>query len=197
MTLLDRIHTAGSDEHTVFGGTHTGGYFMQQEPECFRKLIDCLTAHKPIENYLAVGIAAGGAERFICEEIGIKALTIIDDGKHPKHDKWEINKKALMDKGVDVLQYIGDSHLPGAEAFLTSNPVKYDMASIDGDHFGTGPMQDFNLVKPHLKPGALVWFHDVNLHELYSVARTFDELSRKYEPILHTIGRCGIGVIRV
>jgi len=195
-TVMDRILAAGSDDHAVFGGTFTGGYFMQQEPECFRRLIDTLIIEQPFDKYLAVGIAAGGAERFICESVGVKVLKVIDDGKHPKHEHWEANKRALMDQGVDVQQYIGDSHLPGAAAFLDSSPDVYDLASIDGDHYNDGPLQDFNLIKPHMRKGALVWFHDVNMLQ-YGVAQAFEKLSKEYEVVLHTIGRCGIGVLRV
>lgn len=197
MTLIDRIHAAGSDDHTVFGGTFTGGYFMQQEPECFAKLIDALTPGMPYENYVAIGIAAGGAERFVCENLGVKRLVVIDDGLHHNHSVWQtVNKPALVAQGVEVFEFIGNSQIVAAQDFLERLGFKYDLASIDGNHFNEAPKADFYLLKPFLKHDSVVWFHDVNL-EIYGVKRCFEDLAREFKVTLRTEGRMGIGVLRV
>ncbi len=58
---------------------------------------------------------------------------------------------------------------------------------IDGDHTYTGVMKDITLFEKHLKPGAIVCFHDV-LHEFEGPIRIFMEkilLSDQY-------GDCGL-----
>jgi hypothetical protein len=149
-------------------------------------------------NYLAIGIAAGGAERFLCEQLDVGMLAVIDDGLHPNHSIWQtLNRPNVKAIGCEVKEYIGNSHIVAAEDFLDGLGEKFDLISIDGDHSFDGVRMDFELAIKHAKPGALMWFHDVNLDVWPGARDYFKELSGRYPVLLHTNGRCGIGVVQV
>ncbi len=201
--ILDDIKAAGSDDHLFFGGTWTGGYHIQQEPEEFSELIECLNEHGKWGDYLAIGIAAGGVERFISEQCMFKDFYVIDNGKHPKFPVWEQNKVAIRRHPDSMLvdEFIGDSHSQGAKDFLDKwfpEPT-ITCAGIDGDHTPQGVAQDWELVKPYLCKGALVWFHDINISEAgqSGARKLWARLRIEHKVLLETKGKFGIGVIKV
>jgi hypothetical protein len=157
--------------------------------------------NREIRNYLQVGSAAGGAERFICERLGIRELTIIDMGDHPQFSTWQKqNKPALQNLGVEVSEHIGDSHDEAATDFMT-RIGKFDLIGIDGDHTPAGVRMDWELITPALRPGSLVWFHDIN----HAYMRTRDngpwevwaKLKTRHKVHLEIMERFGIGLLEI
>ncbi len=201
------ICEAGSDNHEVFGGTWTGGYLIQQDPKEFAELVECLQKHEPFDNALSIGIAAGGNERFICENVDIANLTVIDNGKHPAHKYWSNNRKVVLTSRkiirsrVEIREFILDSHSSGAKLALEVNHsnFKFNLVGIDGDHSPEGVLQDWELVQPYLAPGAIVWLHDIrlNIPGQHGARKLWVRLNTQYEVLLETDGRFGIGVLRV
>ena len=196
-STIDQINAAGSDNHEYFGATWTGGYHIQQDPQEFAELVELLQRLGPFENYLAIGIAAGGVERFLVENCKIKNLTVIDDGSHPNHKYWKQNSE-----NMSPAEFIGDSHSEAAKQFLLedySDFGAYNLVGIDGDHSTQGVLQDWELVQPYLAPNALVWFHDTVISEAGQTGarKLLARLKTQHEVILETNGKFGIGVIRV
>ncbi len=192
-----KIREAGSDGAAFFGGSWTGGYYIQQDPKEFAELVQLLQGFQ-FDNYLAIGIAAGGVERFICENVSVKRLTVIDDGEHPNHRHWDAD--AVLGRG-DVIEFIGNSHSSKAKEFLRVNhgAIPFNLVGIDGDHSPQGVLQDWEMVQPYLAPGCLVWFHDIHVSEIgqHGGRKLWARLKNEHEVCLETNGRFGIGVIRV
>ncbi|MGL4549727.1 MAG: class I SAM-dependent methyltransferase, partial [Gemmataceae bacterium] len=90
-------------------------------------------------------------------------------------------------------EHVGDSHAPDAAEFLRRLGRTFDLVGIDGDHSYEGVKADWELVEPHLAPGAVVWFHDTRACE--GVARWWAEL-RPRHPVLLETDQFGIGVLR-
>lgn len=203
--LEQAICKAGSDNHQFFGGTWTGGYFIQQDPKEFAQLVEFLQGFK-IKDYLAIGIAAGGVERFIMENVSIETILVIDDGKHPNHTGWTENRKAISTlarvspRRVDVSaqDFIGDSHSKAARKYL-ENFTHFDLVGIDGDHSPQGVLQDWEMVQPYLAPEGLVWFHDISISDAGQTGarKLWSRLKTQYDVLLETKGKFGIGVLRV
>lgn len=204
--LIDDINAAGLAEKGFGDSDHVGGYLMQQHPGEFAALVHALMNiqernQRDIQNYLQVGSAAGGAERFICEHLGIRHLTIIDMGDHPQFSTWQNqNKPALQNLGVEVLEHIGNSHDDDATEFMT-RIGKYDLIGIDGDHTPAGVRMDWELITPALRPGSLVWFHDIN----HQYMRTRDngpwevwsKLKTRHKVHLEVMEKFGIGLLEI
>lgn len=201
--LIEDIKAAGlAEKGFEDSGDHVGGYLMQQHPGEFAALVHALQqSGKAIHSYLQVGSAAGGAERFICERLGVRHLAIIDMGDHPQVSTWRNqNKPALEALGVQVIEHIGDSHDDAAAEFMTTIG-KYDLIGIDGDHTPAGVRMDWQLITPALRPGSLVWFHDIN----HSFMRTRDngpwevwaKLKTRHKVHLEIMERFGIGLLEI
>ncbi len=199
MTLDDiesAINAAGSDNHEYFGATRTGGYYIQQDPKEFAELVQLLMGFQ-FDNYMAIGIAAAGVERFICENVKVGALCVIDDAQHPKH-RYAI--KNLRD--INSLVMWGDSHSQDVKRNLEKlgeGGTKFNLVGIDGDHSPQGVLQDWETVQPYLAPGCLVWFHDIHVSEIgqHGARKLWARLKNEHEVLLETNGKFGIGVIRV
>jgi len=201
MTLIEAIENAGSDHLPTFGGSFEGGYCIQQNPAEFADLVGALMG-RGIHSYLQIGSAAGGAERLLCEYVGVRDLTIIDDGRHPKFHVWkDVNRPALEAHGVAVSQYIGDSHSLGAREFLAQHKTPFDLIGIDGDHTSAGVRMDWELIVPFVKSGTLVWFHDLSDFSLPPGQRggkeVWDIVSTRHKVVLETYSRCGIGMLEI
>ena len=69
--ILDIVLNAGSDSLEVFGGKFKGGYELQQ---CPGEISDFLLEYQnlEIENFLEIGVAAGGHTRIFCDFLKIK-----------------------------------------------------------------------------------------------------------------------------
>lgn len=210
-TLIAEIRRAGVAEG--FRSKYEGPYRMQQDPGELAQLLQAIKlwmnptgqpgrVDRRIMSYLQVGSAAGGTERFICEYNGIKTLHIIDTGDHPEFPIWrEVNRPALEAQGVAILEHIGSSHDEEAEEFLAHHGLKYDLIGIDGDHTPAGARMDWKLIEPCLKPGALVWLHDID----YTKMRACDngayevwvKLKERHKVLVEALGTFGIGLVEI
>lgn len=195
------IENAGSDHLPTFGGKFEGGYHIQQNPREFAELLTLLKG-RAIQSYLQIGSAAGGAERLLCEVVGIRELTIIDDGAHPKFPVWrDTNKPALVARGVHVAEYVGNSHESGAREFLMEGGKTFDLIGIDGDHTTIGVRMDWDLIQPYAKPGTIVWFHDLSDRFLEEGMRgpkdLWDVVTKQHKILLETYHHCGIGMLEM
>ena len=195
------IERAGSDHLPTFGGEFEGGYYIQQAPRELAGLLVCLKRFK-IRSYLQIGIAAGGAERLICECLKIGDLTIIDDGRHPKFRVWNNqNRPALEKQGVCVTQHIGNSHAPEAHTFLTQCEKAFDLVGLDGDHTPEGVRMDWELIRPFVVPETAVWLHDISTKLLppaeHGCSELWNALRGRHKVLYETYQRCGIGLLRI
>jgi hypothetical protein len=206
--LIEDIKAAGLAEKGFDeANDHVGGYLMQQHPGEFAALVQALldwqdAKNYKIESYLQVGCAAGGAERFICERLGgIEHLAIIDMGDHPQFSTWRNqNRPAIEGCGIYVEEHIGDSHDEAAADFMI-HLGKFDLIGIDGDHTPAGVRMDWQLILPALRPGTLVWFHDIN----HNFMRTRDngpwevwsKLKERHKVHLEIMDRFGIGLLEI
>lgn len=197
--LIHEIQRAGIGHG--FNSPYEGPYRMQQNPEEFAQLLEALKGRE-INTYLQVGSAAGGTERFICEWAQIKTLHIMDYGAHPEFHVWrDTNRPALEAQGVQVLEYIGDSHDEAAEEWLAKNGLKYDLIGIDGDHSPAGARMDWALITPCLRPGTLVWLHDIDNTKMdpfnQGAHEVWVELKKRHKVLVEAVGTYGIGMVGV
>lgn len=63
-------------------------------------------------------------------------------------------------------RYAGELHLITGLSWdvvpqLAQEGIRFDLATIDGDHSGPGAWQDFELVMPHVNEGGAVVFDDI------------------------------------
>ena len=198
LNLVKLIRTAGLDDEMFSDGdydTAIGGYHIQQNPEEFAGLIFELTKY-PINNYLSIGTASGGADRLLCEMLNIKKLYSIDIDEHPKRSIWkEFNKIQIQ---AEVIEHLGDSHDPKAEQFLRECNTKFDLIGIDGDHSPCGVRLDWMLIQNYLKPGSIVWFHDISpVKGCQGAAELWQKVSEKFKVIYENLDVFGVGAVQV
>jgi predicted O-methyltransferase YrrM len=189
-SVVEQVEGAGSDDVGHFGGRYEGGFQIQQRPVEFARLVCLLASYSPFASYLEIGTAAGGTTRFLTAWLRIDRTAVIDDGKHRKYPVWVSQNRKLV---PNLAEYIGDSHSPGAHAFLRELRCSFDLVGIDGDHSYCGVRADWDVVEPFLAPRAIVWFHDVRACD--GVARCWGELRRRHTVLLET-DELGIGVLR-
>ncbi len=145
--------------HSVFGHNNPteDHYWFQQHPEELAKTLCYVKEHRTQrENYLEIGIAAGGVTRTMHEQLGFSRLRRLDDNSHPDCLQRPNNFRNLPD--VDT--WIGKSQEPGAAKALARWGLKYDCVLIDGGHEYEEAEDDTHLVLPYLEPGAFVLCHD-------------------------------------
>ena len=190
-SIVDAIRIAGSDSVSYFDGLYDGGYYIQQCPHEFSRLVCLLAALSPFKAYLEIGTAAGGTLRFLNDHIAIDRNVVIDDGKHPKAHIWASQNRHCV---PSVTEFIGDSHSAEAADFLRQLELTFDLIAIDGDHTYAGVLADWNLVQPYSHAGTVVWFHDIRACE--GVATLWNELKSNHAVLLET-DQLGIGVLKL
>ena len=157
--ILNFVLNAGSNHLWVFGGKFQGGYELQQDPdEITAFLMDY--QGKEIENFIEIGVAAGGNTRIFCDFLNVKNVYTMDLNEHPSIDGPE--NPGARDKNFENLKntggfynFYGDSHSPEALEWLKEQNVKFDMAFIDGDHTFNGIKLDTELILNFMQPGGL------------------------------------------
>ena len=162
--ILEFVLDAGSNHLYVFGGKFQGGYELQQDPEEITQFLHEFQKTK-IENFIEIGVAAGGNTRVLCDFLDIKNIYTIDLNEHPSIN--DRSNPGARDKNFSSLKnhgtlnnFYGDSHSIEAFAWLEKHKVQFDMAFIDGDHTFDGIKMDTELVIKFIKPGGLIVFHD-------------------------------------
>lgn len=158
--VLRLVREAGTDNLSHFGNGYVleGGLSLQQHPEEFAALALLLGNHAR-GAYLEIGSASGGVARFLDALVGYEKMLSIDDGLHHRYPELTKNFAVI---GPRMEHLRADSHGDVAEAWLTERlgGTKLDVAFIDGDHTFEGAWCDVELVRPHLRPGAVVILHD-------------------------------------
>jgi predicted O-methyltransferase YrrM len=162
--ILEIVLNAGSDSLEVFGGKFKGGYELQQSPG---EISDFLLEYQnmEVENFLEIGVAAGGNTRIFCDFLKIKDVYTIDLDEHPSisyennPNARDNNFRSLKNTG-GIENFYGDSHSEEAKEWLSRKGVKFDMVFIDGDHTEQGIKLDTELVLPYLNDNAYVIYHD-------------------------------------
>lgn len=159
--IKEKILSVGSGCTNVFGGNYTGGYLIQQNPDEFANLV-CFLKNIDISVYCEIGSASGGNIRFIWENVGFKSAIVIDDMSHPHH-----NFQASNYSGFEscLIKIEGDSHSEEVKNELYKHKnmftsQKNKVFFIDGDHYYSGVMKDFELLLPLMCSGDIIIFHD-------------------------------------
>jgi len=206
---VNRIRSCGTDSLSHFGNgyTHEGGYSLQQNPDEFASLIHLLQERSGLlwvtrgqirPMYLEIGSASGGSLRLLHEQVGFDIIWSMDNHGHHRWVEQDENWKQL-----GVRRYVGDSHSADAAAWLQESiskaPPGAIFAFIDGDHSYEGVSADVQLVRPYLRPGSIVIFHDTVACE--GVKRAFEEATAWAALIANYVGEgyrpLGIGVLEV
>ncbi len=204
---FDQIHDvicrSGTDNLKHFGNEYSfeGGLSLQQNPHEFAALICRLKEHKQefgaSTNYLEIGSASGGTCLLLSQIVGFANIFSLDDGMHPRATEQKENFSTLE----NFTQFLGDSHSIQAQQFIAENVKgKLDVVFIDGDHSYNGVKEDFYLVLPFCRPGALVIFHDTVACAGVENVWIESVLNKQLEPLAEYIGTqkpLGIGVGRV
>jgi len=113
--------------------------------------------------------AAGHGKIHACDPLSLSCST--DPTDAVKEELPKIFYNNLQAHGVlDLVEFF--QMRSEALAEIWDKPLK--ILWIDGDHTYNGVMKDITLFEKHLKPGALVCFHDV-LHEFEGPIRVFME----------------------
>ena len=198
--LAAEIRRLGTDNRWIFGADYEfeGGWRLQQRTVEITALLLLLASLRPAGAYVEIGTASGGTTRLIHRHLTFEQSLSLDDGCHPDAGLQDVNLREIP----RLVRYRGDSHAPGARAFLKrelQHPVA--VALVDGDHTYTGVSQDVRLVLEHMKPGALLVLHDTVA--VPDVGRCWQETidANLTEPVAHFVddhhAACGIGVARV
>ena len=166
------------------------GWGMEQDPEAFSRLICLLAAYEPFDWSLDIGIGSGGATRLLREYVRIENTIVMDTGGHPLFPCWEEHKTHVP----NTVEFRGDSHSEEARTFLSGLGRRFSLVGLDADHSETGVLQDWNLIQPFLRGGAIVWFHDI--HSFGGVRLLWNQLTTKHVPLLETHDNLGLGVLR-
>lgn len=110
--------------------------------------------------YVEVGTYYGrstyAASTFLDKDVKMFAIDKTDPGEYPEHKS---RKKFWRDTGLDKrVKYICKPSVEAAKDWkLTIN-----MIFIDADHSYEGVKSDVEAWYPHLKSGALIFFHDAD-----------------------------------
>jgi hypothetical protein len=162
--ILSLADSCGSNHTGFFGGSHKGGYELQQVPSECAALIYDLQKYK-INNYLEVGVCSGGLTRLMCDVLDIENIFLMDLQITPyPHcidlpEVYDKNMKGMRRRGF-ISQFWGDSHSKGAYEWLARQNTVFDYIFIDGDHAYDGVVKDINLTVDFLKSGGVMGFHD-------------------------------------
>ena len=184
------ILEAGSDNLTVFGGSHVGGIFCQQNSDELAALIyTILETGEPIKTYLELGAAAGGSVYLMNHFFAPDKLVLVDDGQHPR--AWM--RKTIL-QGLSYTTINGLSFTEEViETAAKFSP--YDLIFVDADHTYPSVRADVTLYLPLLRPGGFMALHD-SIYFGGDVGRVVREMrtdpqvefiaefsSKKYEPL--------------
>lgn len=157
--IKEFILQAGSDNVSVFSGKFEGGVHCQQVPDEFAACLAAIlaTGHR-IENYLEIGVAAGGTTYHVHHFADPETIILVDNNVHPKAPL-----RAEILNGIDRREIIGDSHAERVIAEVRAACPAYDLIIIDGDHSYPGVKADVENYLPCLADGGFLVFHDTCL----------------------------------
>lgn len=165
------ILDAGSDSLGVFGGKYEGGIHCQQVADemaaCIAAILD---GGRAIENYLEIGVAAGGTTYLFHHYFKPGTLVLVDDNQHPK-----ASLRGQVLQGVLRQEIIGKSGSDLVRQEVAAIGTKFDLIVIDGDHTYHGVRADVDHYLPFLQAGGYMMFHDSLVPE-FGVGKVVAEL---------------------
>ena len=160
-----------------------------------------------IENFLEIGVAAGGNTRIFTDFLNIENVYTMDLNEHPSinyegnPNARDNNFKNLKNIG-QFKNFFGDTHSEECKEWLEKLNIKLQMVFIDGDHTEYGIKLDTELVLPFLDDNAYVIYHDtvvnVGSDEFDRKLKNglIKELKHEIDFISNTIYKKGISIYR-
>lgn len=195
--VIAAVEQAGSSLESFFGyPERKDGLYLQQDPEEFGSFVHYMaTKAPPAALSLDIGIASGGATKFLRDYYPVAKTIVVDMGVHPSFVHWAQIKPRVNSEIIEEI--ISDSHDPKVRERLLPYAGQVDFAFIDGDHSYFGLRKDIFLAKELLRPGAILALHDTAA--VPDCRRVFDDLmSSKSFAILRNFPiRFGISVWRM
>lgn len=155
--IQEFIQNAGSDNLSVFSGKFEGGVHCQQVPDEFAQAIAAMQEYqREIDNYLEIGVAAGGTTYHMDYFFSPENIVLIDDNMHIKAPL-----RAEILAGIPARkEIIGKSGSDRVKQEVAALGLKYDLIIIDGDHTYEGVKADVENYLPWLADGGFLMFHD-------------------------------------
>jgi cephalosporin hydroxylase len=155
--IQEFIQNAGSDNLSVFSGKFEGGVNCQQVPDEFAQAIAAMQEYqREIDNYLEIGVAAGGTTYHMNYFFSPEKIVLVDDNMHIKAP---LRPEILA--GIPARkEIIGKSGSDAVKAKVAALGLKYDLIIIDGDHTYEGVKADVENYLPWLADGGFLMFHD-------------------------------------
>jgi predicted O-methyltransferase YrrM len=192
------IKNAGVADIVVFGGRRMGGIHVNQVPDEMAGMIHDIMMSKSIDNYLEIGVAAGGTTFLINHFLQPSKTVLIDDNAHPQAF---LRHKIL--EGIEYTEIIGHSHTEGTVNILRSLGLTFDLIFIDANHIYEAVRGDVDIYKHFLRIGGLMALHDTALSQ-YGPMQTVNEMRTEpwWEFVAEYVTRskvirpCGITVFR-
>lgn len=184
--IKEYILLQGSESTTVCGGNFEGGIYLQQYPDEIAEVLDyLLKARASYSNMLEVGSAAGGNSKVFSEILSINKLYIVDDNNHPRHQY-----RPTTLKGLDYIEYIGNSQSKEAKDWVASLNTKFDIVYIDADHSFDGLYRDMQNFVEFVKEDGYVILHDTLVCEgvVRAAARAGDFRLKEIFSSKHKLG---------
>lgn len=186
-------NVAGTNNHALFGNSHTGSLMLQQIPSEYAPFLKWLQKQN-IESYLSIGIGNGGS--FLIECLMLRdtlkkaqAIDLLTYGQ-TLEEIQSVHSFLKTHSTADIKIDFGTS-----EGFLISHKDHYDCVFIDGDHSYKGVSSDFSLVKDRAK---FIVLHDINSFQCPGVVQLWNEISPHYDHQIYVQNHiCGIGVIKL
>lgn len=155
--IQEFILNAGSDNISVFSGRFEGGVSCQQVPDEFAQAIAAMQESvREIDNYLEIGVAAGGTTYHMNYFFSPEKIVLVDDNMHPKAPL----RPEILDGLTRRKEIIGKSGSDAVKAEVAALGLKYDLIVIDGDHSYEGVKADVDNYLPYLADGGFLLFHD-------------------------------------
>lgn len=155
--IQEFILNAGSDNISVFSGRFEGGVNCQQVPDEFAQAIAAMQESvREIDNYLEIGVAAGGTTYHMNYFFSPEKIVLVDDNMHPKAPL----RPEILDGLTRRKEIIGKSGSDAVKAEVAALGLKYDLIVIDGDHSYEGVKADVDNYLPYLADGGFLLFHD-------------------------------------
>lgn len=195
--IMQAVIEAGSGHSEFFGfPKKDDGLWLQQDPEEFSAFVHFMaTVAPPCTLGLDIGIAAGGATKFLRDFYSIPKTIIVDIAQHPDHPQWKRIRPLV--KTEFELEVYKDSHSEEVRQALLPYAGKIDFAFVDGDHSYRGLRKDVFLVKELLKVGSYMILHDTLAAG--DCAKVFRDLtfSRDFVLVRNFANRFGISIWRL
>lgn len=170
-----------------------------QVPSELADMVALYRERKP-RRVLEIGCWDGGTLKVWLED-GAPELVAAVDLEHRNAEAYEPWRKPA----TRLELFTGNSQGTDAAAFVATH-APYDWAFIDGDHSATGVRSDWDMCRPHVRPGGLVLLHDITPPDFmadYPPGLLLNELESsglkvwRYQDLTPAPWARGIGVVQL